>query len=211
MCTNISDVCSKRISSHFEHRIFPVHSQGNMQAGRWLHAYQILLKYKTSSLVFSDIDVLWLRDPRKYFETLEGRHPWMNFANSTDENRPLDTVYVNNDKDMDIEASPTCCRSMNIGIIYVPTNRTGVDKAFKEASSIVARPENKNKIDQGVINKYWKGNSMSRIVDHADQRLCAILNSSSSVGILPIRQFCNFYTYLLSGEGANPHLRTPNR
>ena len=171
------------------------------QGGRWSSVLPLLLT--GARIILSDVDVVFLRDPRPYLRALETEHPRLDFSVSTDAQSVTDGRRLHSTGargDLDVEAFGSCHASMNIGIMHFPPGaRNGSLRAIREAIAHLRLPGNARRVDQGPINYRWKFGFGSwrwpRQLHRVAGRLCGLVDGNVVAGILPLAQFGNTLTH----------------
>ena len=197
--------------------VLSVMAARNPQGGRWFSVLPLLMT--GVRVVLSDVDIVWLRDPRPYLKRLELAHPRMDFAVSTDAQGSTDGRRLPGSTDLDCEAYRACHESMNIGLMaFPPGARTGSLRAVREMVAHLALPANLRRVDQGPVNYRWKYGAdnwrwprqLHAVGDDGGRkgRLCGLVNGSVVAAVLPIAQFGNLLTndLLRLAPRAHPNL-----
>lgn len=178
-----------------ETRVFRAGLVAHKQSGRWRCVLTFLRDHSDRHTVVSDVDVAWQRNPIVFFAGLFARASALDVAISTDAVRATKTLRG-------LEPSNMCQESMNIGLLALRANSSGVARALTEAVDELEQMENRAKVDQGLINARWKFGGRNRrwsttLVTSPTKKVCRAVNGTVGIGVLPVRRFCNSATVLL--------------
>ena len=196
----------------------------NGQAGRWAEAIPVLrLARKLSlSVLISDSDIAWIRNPLPYFAAAHASHPRLDLLMMTDrafnnyEWRPLSVQPPRRNADasktssVDLELEPgyESSISYNIGVIYFFRHALRLHEAMitrwvsavggsggVKAGGGKAGGKKLATWDQEPINKQVLQVGLSR--DAQDPRLVRVDSGKLVMGVLPMLQFTTSFTYYM--------------
>ncbi|KAG8468542.1 hypothetical protein KFE25_013625 [Diacronema lutheri] len=166
------------------------------QAGRWRHARDLFAAASAAGvdLVLSDVDVVWLRDPWAYLRAALAAEGGLDALISTDTTNdwvkplPAHPRMPALPAELQLEAAEACGRSLNIGILVLRGALAGAALLVDEAVAAVDAM-GPHDVDQGAINRRWKGEAKMRDWRQTRGLACAMLGGRAKMGVLPAAQF----------------------
>lgn len=179
------------------------------QAGRWSHARDLFAACAGAGvdLVLSDVDVVWLRDPWPYLQLAfeqgrggAGRAGALDALISTDSTNDMEKPLPAHARlpgmpaELQLESASLCGRSLNIGVLALRGSSNGAALLLAEAAAAVAAMPAKD-IDQGAINRRWKGETRPGAWRQAGGLACEMLGGRARLGVLPAAQFLSLLGY----------------
>jgi len=93
-----------------------------------------------------------------------------------------------------LERADVCGRSLNVGILALRGASAGA-RALVDAAAEAVSLIKQGAIDQGAINRRWKGEKTARAWRETRGLACDMLDGAAHVGVLPASQFLSLLGY----------------
>ena len=182
----------------------------NGQAGRWAEAAKVLAlaaRLGSLSVLVSDADVGWVRNPAAYLAAASSAHPRAAFMLLTDRvtNDYSATRLPGRPSELELEPADSSGASFNIGIVFFCAHAMRALEAMVHRWVVAVGGGREVRLpfaraglaawDQGAIN-----DAVLRLglrTDTADTRLLLVDGGRLSMGVLPMLQFANCLTYFV--------------